>query len=138
MAKLSEKKGENLSAEELETILISDDYKTQGTLSSEENILDRTLTSKDGKYTIPVSEIYSGSLTTRSNETTIIFRLNRGWGDENPSYESKEGMTWREWIAEYSREDFSENAGAVQVRNWSHRFFGDTSWNINPSTSYDG
>ncbi len=61
LAKLSEKKGENLTENELEEILISPYYKTQGSLSSEENILERTLTSKDGKYTIPVSEIYSGN-----------------------------------------------------------------------------
>ena len=69
LAKLSEKKGKNLTENELEEILISPDYKTQGSLSSEENILERTLTSKDGKYTIPVSEIYNGSL---SNTTPSV------------------------------------------------------------------
>ena len=63
LAKISDKKGENLTQEELEAILTSGDYKTQGTLSNEENILDRILTSKDGKYQIPVSEIYSGNLS---------------------------------------------------------------------------
>ena len=52
----------DLSEEELEEILTSDDYKTKGTLSNEENILERTLTSKDEKYHIPVSEIYNGTL----------------------------------------------------------------------------
>ena len=53
----------SLSADELEEILISPDYNTQGTLSNEENILERTLTSQDGKYIIPVSQIYSGMLS---------------------------------------------------------------------------
>lgn len=69
LAKISEKKGENLTASELEEILISPDYSTQGALSSEKNILERTLTSKDGKYEIPVSEIYNGSLASpQSND----------------------------------------------------------------------
>ena len=61
---MSEKKGENLTESELEEILISPDYKTQGTLSSEENILERTLTSKNGEYTIAVTEIYNGTLNS--------------------------------------------------------------------------
>lgn len=63
LAKMSEKKGENLTAAELEEILTSSNYNTQGRLSNEENILERTLTSKNGKYQIPVSEIYNGTLT---------------------------------------------------------------------------
>lgn len=62
----------NLSESELEEILISNNYNTKGTLSNEESILDRTLTSSNGKYQIPVSEIYNGSLTiTDSGETPI-------------------------------------------------------------------
>lgn len=59
------KKTENhgsLSDQELIEILTSDDYNTKGTLSNEESVLDRTLTSKDEKYTIAVSEIYNGNL----------------------------------------------------------------------------
>ncbi len=63
LAKISEKKGENLTASELEEILTSPNYNTQGRLSDEESILDRTLTSNNGKYQIPVSEIYNGTLT---------------------------------------------------------------------------
>ena len=66
LAKLSEKKGKNLTASELEEILISPSYSTQGALSSEENILERTLTSKDGKHTIAVSEIFEGTLESKS------------------------------------------------------------------------
>ena len=49
----------SLSEEELTEILTSTNYNTQGTLSEngEESILDKTLTSKDGKYEIPVREI---------------------------------------------------------------------------------
>ena len=54
----------SLSADELEEILISPDYNTQGTLSNEESILERTLTSSNGKYQIPVSEIYNGTLNS--------------------------------------------------------------------------
>ncbi len=67
-----EKQTENhgsLSADELEEILISPNYNTQGRLSNEEKILERTLTSKNGKYEIPVSEIYNGSL---SNTTPSV------------------------------------------------------------------
>lgn len=52
----------SLSEDELIEILTSTNYTTQGTLSTEETILDKTLTSKDGKYKILVSEIYNGSL----------------------------------------------------------------------------
>ena len=120
LAKLSEKKGENLTKNELEEILISPDYKTQGSLSSEENILERTLTSKDGKYTIPVSEIYSGNLKTESNENTITFHINN-YGVNDWTYEAKEGMTFRQWITEYSPEDFSENSNNVQYQIGRYR-----------------
>ena len=51
-----------LSEDELEEILASSNYNTQGTLSNEDDILEKTLTSKNGKYIIPVSEIYNGKL----------------------------------------------------------------------------
>lgn len=69
LAKITEKKGENLTPSELEEILTSSNYNTQGRLSDEESILDRTLTSNNGKYQIPVSEIYNGSL---SNTTPSV------------------------------------------------------------------
>ena len=116
LAKISEKKGENLTASELEEILKSTDYKTQGNLSSEENILERTLTSKDGKYEIPVSEIYNGNLTAESTANTITFRLDMYLENDNPIFEAKEGMTWRQWITAYSPEYFSEYEWGTYVQ----------------------
>ena len=71
--KIARKKGENLSNTELEEILTSSNYNTQGTLSNEENILDRTLTSKDGKYEIPVLEIYNGMLASSITTSAIDY-----------------------------------------------------------------
>ena len=58
LAKLSTKLSGEINEEELEQILTP----KYGTLSEEDNILDRTLTTKDGKYQIPVSRIYNGTL----------------------------------------------------------------------------
>lgn len=58
LAKQTEKSGENPTADELEQILTP----KYGTLSDEENILDRTLTTADG-YQIPVKDIWNGTLT---------------------------------------------------------------------------
>ena len=58
LAKQTEKRGETLTDNELESILTP----KYGTLSDEENILDRTLTTEDG-YQIPVSDIYNGELS---------------------------------------------------------------------------
>ena len=58
LAKQTEKRGETLTDNELESILTP----KYGTLSDEENILDRTLTTEDG-YKIPVSDIYNGELS---------------------------------------------------------------------------
>ena len=57
LAKQTEKKGASITAGELEEILTP----KYGTLSDEENILDRTLTTKDG-YQIPVRDIWNGTL----------------------------------------------------------------------------
>ena len=75
LAKISEKKGENLTEDELVEILTSADYSTQGELSDEESVLDKTLTSKDKKYTIPVSEIYNGNLTKNTNSDDNLDKL---------------------------------------------------------------
>ena len=49
-----------MTEKELEEILTSNTYSTQGTLSKEEaSILDKKLTTKDGKYQILVKEIWS-------------------------------------------------------------------------------
>ena len=58
-----------LSEEELVEILTSVEYNTKGTLSDngEESVLDKILTSSDGQYQIPVSEIYNGPFTQNAN-----------------------------------------------------------------------
>ena len=61
LAKQTEKMGESPTADELEQILTP----KYGTLSNEENILDRTLTTKDG-YQIPVRDIWNGTLSGAS------------------------------------------------------------------------
>ena len=61
LAKQTEKMGESPTAEELEQILTP----KYGTLSNEENILDRTLTTQDG-YKIPVRDIWNGTLSAAS------------------------------------------------------------------------
>ena len=61
LAKQTEKMGESPTAEELEQILTP----KYGTLSNEENILDRTLTTQDG-YQIPVRDIWNGTLSGAS------------------------------------------------------------------------
>lgn len=70
LGKISENHG-SLSEEELEEILISPDYNTKGTLldNNEESILQKTLISSDGKYQIPVSEIYNGNFAKQANIT---------------------------------------------------------------------
>ena len=57
LSKQTEKMGQSLTAEELESILTP----KYGTLSNEENILDRTLTTQDG-YQIPVRDIWNGTV----------------------------------------------------------------------------
>ena len=61
LAKQTEKMGESPTAGELEQILTP----KYGTLSNEENVLDRTLTTKDG-YQIPVRDIWNGTLSGTS------------------------------------------------------------------------
>ncbi len=61
LEKQTEKMGESPTADELEQILTP----KYGTLSNEENILDRTLTTKDG-YQIPVRDIWNGTLSGAS------------------------------------------------------------------------
>ena len=85
-----ENKG-NLTEEQLNEILTSNDYATKGTLSDngESSILDKTLTTQDGKYQIPVKEIYNGKF---SSLKIIHFTVN---GEE---YETKENVTWEEFL----------------------------------------
>ncbi len=107
LAKLSEKKGENITKAELEEILTSSNYKTQGTLSNEENILERTLTSKDAKYQIPVSEIYNGNLETSQSAKTISFTIYLPSVAEETTCTAVEGQTWYEWALATKDEDSS-------------------------------
>lgn len=72
LAKITDKKGENITEHELVEILTSSNYNTQGRLSSEESVLDRTLTSKNGKFTIPVSEIYNGVIKESERIKTAL------------------------------------------------------------------
>ena len=61
LAKQTEKMGESPTAGELEQILTP----KYGTLSNEENVLDRTLTTEEG-YQIPVRDIWNGTLSGAS------------------------------------------------------------------------
>lgn len=65
----------SLSEQELIDILTSNDYNTKGTLSdnNEESVLQKTLTSNNGKYQIPVSEIYNGSLIGKSSDENTTY-----------------------------------------------------------------
>lgn len=71
LGKQAENNG-SLSEDELEEILTSTNYNTQGRLSNESSILDRTLTSKDGKYSIPVKEIFNGTLSKSLKSITSL------------------------------------------------------------------
>lgn len=91
MGKQIENQG-SLSESELEEILTSADYSAQGTLSDsgEESILDKTLTSKDGKYQILVREIYNGDLKAEVEEVIITY-----CGDE---YTIQKGIKVVDWL----------------------------------------
>ncbi len=114
-----EKQTENqgsLSANELEEILISPNYGIQGTLSDEESILNRTLTSKDGQYTIPVSDIYNGPLKT-NEQPMISFEISTYGSSSSIELRCEEGMTWAEWAREYNEPIYlslDANEGAQQ------------------------
>lgn len=103
----------NISKDELEEILTSASYNTQGTLSDEENILDRTLTSKDKKHKIPVSEIYNGSFLGEklSEQFGPFFPIimNAGFtGPDGKQYSYDTNMTWKEWVnSSYNTSNFS-------------------------------
>ena len=120
LTKLTEKKGENLTASELEEILISPNYNTQGTLSDEENILERTLTSKDGKYTILVSEIYSGEFESTNQDDIKLIHFTV----DITEYTAEEGMQWGEWIeSSYNTDGFKaiEEGFGTKITNGHSR-----------------
>lgn len=82
--------------EDLITVL-----ESKGTLSDEDNILDKTLTTNDGNYEIAVREIYDGILYEKPAKPTIIFKI------ESVEYTAEEGMTWLEWVnSEYNVDDY--------------------------------
>ena len=101
LAKITEKKGENLTALELEEILTSPNYNTKGRLSDEESILDRTLTSNNEKYQILVSEIYNGSFAGEnvqySDDVKVKLAINlsaEDYDDKSP-YVQYKGITFK-------------------------------------------
>ena len=99
LAKQTENQG-SLSEEELVEILTSPDYNTKGTLSenNEESVQQKTLTSSDGKYTIPVLDIYGGRLNNSQNKMiSFSFEWSLYDGDHTRSYQVTDGQTWYEW-----------------------------------------
>ena len=73
----------DLTETALETILTS-----KGRLSGETNILDRTLTTTDGKYSIPVREIWNGTLSGTSSGGTGGGTGEGGTGEGDTGYVS--------------------------------------------------
>lgn len=66
----AENKGQ-ISKKELTNLLES----KYGSLSSEEEILDKTLTSKDGKHQIKVEEIWKGTFATENEEKITCYHF---------------------------------------------------------------
>ena len=89
----AENREEELTEEKLTKILTSEEYGIQGTLSDngESSILDKTLTTKDGKYQIQVKEIYNGKIKEKEK---VIFTI------DGIQFEAEEGATWGNWITE--------------------------------------
>ena len=89
----AENREEELTEEKLTEILTSEEYGIQGTLSDngESSILDKTLTTKDGKYQIQVKEIYNGKIKEKEK---LIFTI------DGIQFEAEEGATWGNWITE--------------------------------------
>ena len=69
----AENNGE-LTEEQLNEILTSSSYATKGTLSDngESSILDKVLTTQDGKYQISIREIYNGAFKEKEKITFTI------------------------------------------------------------------
>lgn len=68
----------------------------EGTLSTEEEVLDRTLTTTDGSYQILVKDIYNGPLYEETLDL-ITFKIG------NTEYTAVRGMTFAEWAeSEYN------------------------------------
>ena len=88
----AENNGE-LTEEQLNEILTSSSYATKGTLSDngESSILDKVLTTQDGKYQISIREIYNGAFKEKEK---ITFTIN------GIQFEAEEGAKWGNWITE--------------------------------------
>ena len=99
LGKQTENNG-SLSESELVEILTSSDYSTKGTLSDngEESVLQKTLTSSDGKYQISVSEIYNSSLekAKTSKKLTEIVK-NTDYGKSINYSVTVNGTTLNDW-----------------------------------------
>lgn len=104
-----DKQAENsgsLSEDDLIEVLTSPDYSTQGTLSDgDEYILAKTLTSKDEKYSIPVSAIYDGELTASSvapfpGGGLIMSGVSISVKSGSISFTPKENQTWYAWATD--------------------------------------
>ena len=113
LAKQTEKRGETLTDNELESILTP----KYGTLSDEENILDRTLTTEDG-YQIPVSDIYNGEL---SESVSIPEGLEIG---STVSYNPNGTY---DWLSKYCS---SSNNSNYQKKLDSSTYFNIDTWKV--------
>ena len=113
LAKQTEKRGETLTESELEDILTP----KYGTLSDEENILDRTLTTEDG-YQIPVSDIYNGEL---SESVSIPEGLEIG---STVSYNPNGTY---DWLSKYCS---SSNNSNYQKKLDSSTYFNIDTWKV--------
>ena len=105
----------SLSEEELTEILTSPDYNTKGTLSDngEESVLQKTLTSSDGKYQILVSDIYNGSLTGANSGGTLSLEALK----TKISKESSDCM-------------IDENGKIMPINVWSYQITGEDTCKI--------
>ena len=121
LAKQSDNLG-SLSQKELSDILT----EKYGTLSTqEENILDKTLTSKDGKHKIKVNEIWNGKFQESGNSSTddgyIDFKIN-----ETP-FRVLKGTTWGDFAESEEAKSFglrSHRGGMyleTETEGWRHR-----------------
>ena len=110
----------SLSEKELVEILTSSEYNTKGTLSDngEESVLDKILTSSDGQYQIPVSEIYNGPFTQNENPGNVLEALKT-----KISKESEDCA-------------IDEEGNIIPINMWSYQITGEDTCEI--VNSYEG
>ena len=131
MAKQVSNKGK-MTEDEFKAIL-----EKKGTLSSEENILDRTLTTTEGEHQIKVSEIYNGKLTqeetikpeepeepTTPEETTTYTRGQEVTIGTQTFYVLEDSDETEETVTLFAKYNLNTAATAQQA-NANH---GNTSW----------